>query len=662
MEPVTQRILPPRRAPRAIRRWLVVALALLACAPGGIAPQHVIAAQPPARADAPTAGLPPVDLPAPKPRVEADAPSIQYEQAMEHEADVIPFQPGDRVTVPFKPRSRRRLAGRREGAARPPRRTRHRPPDARHAEGRDLGRRPAVRCRGRLGRGSGVGLERRAGVLRHLGHGGHRGGRAGQREGPAPRDLRIPAVLGGRRQHDDPRLADPLDGRLLQRRLHVVRRPREDQRGRDAVHRLGRLDELEDDLDHQRRPPQPDARRAHHLVLRLERQRGRPSGQPPRQRDGPVNLAKAAAAAVRDRGADGINLDFEPIVAGYADEFTALVRSVRSELNKVALGLPADLRHDGLHREPADRRGHRARWRRRGVHHGLRLPHGRLVRRRLAVAPDRPRYDLTDTVKAYTAKISPSKVILGVPYYGRAWSTASNAVNAPTLAPAKYGAPAAPTYVQAADLVAQHGRRYDSVEQAPWTAYQKQTCTATYGCNTSWRELYYDDAASLRLRYDLVNRTSLRGAGIWALGYDGTRPELARRSPTSSSRTRPPPLVGVTTLAQGQRDEGFRVGVELVGRQHDQGLRRPGLDRRRRVAGLADGHDPQQQHLPRERRPVVRVPGARDGHPRQRLGVEQRLADLGDRRAERDRGRRLRNRARRRPAPALGRHPPAHRS
>ena len=49
-------------------------------------------------------------------------------------------------------------------------------------------------------------------------------------------------------------------------------------------------------------------------------------------------LAKAAAAAVRDRGADGINLDFEPIVAGYADEFTALVRSVRSELNKVAPG------------------------------------------------------------------------------------------------------------------------------------------------------------------------------------------------------------------------------------------------------------------------------------------------------------------------------------
>ncbi len=51
-----------------------------------------------------------------------------------------------------------------------------------------------------------------------------------------------------------------------------------------------------------------------------------------------ATLAKQIAAAVRDRGADGANLDFEPIVAGYSDEFTALVRKVRSELNNVAPG------------------------------------------------------------------------------------------------------------------------------------------------------------------------------------------------------------------------------------------------------------------------------------------------------------------------------------
>src|SRR5262249_25661968 len=128
-----------------------------------------------------------------------------------------------------------------------------------------------------------------------------------------------------------------------------------------------------------------------------------------------------------------------------------------------------------------------------------------------------PKYDLTDTVNAYTARISPSKVILGVPYYGRAWSTSSDRVNATTLSGAKYGYSSTPTYVDALSYASAHGRRYDSVEQAPWTAYRKQTCTTTYGCVTSWRELYYDDSTSLRLRYDLVNRTELRGAGIWAL-------------------------------------------------------------------------------------------------------------------------------------------------
>ena len=42
-----------------------------------------------------------------------------------------------------------------------------------------------------------------------------------------------------------------------------------------------------------------------------------------------------------------------------------------------------------------------------------------------------PVYDLTDTVKAYTALISPSKVILGVPWYGRAWSTPTDACGWP---------------------------------------------------------------------------------------------------------------------------------------------------------------------------------------------------------------------------------------
>jgi putative cell wall-binding protein len=76
------------------------------------------------------------------------------------------------------------------------------------------------------------------------------------------------------------------------------------------------------------------------------------------------------------------------------------------------------------------------------------------------------------------------------------------------------------------ELVAENGRRWDPAEEAPWTAYRRETCTATYGCVTAWRQLWFDDAESLKLRYDLVNGYDLRGAGIWALGYDDARTEL----------------------------------------------------------------------------------------------------------------------------------------
>jgi spore germination protein YaaH len=272
-----------------------------------------------------------------------------------------------------------------------------------------------------------------------------------------------------------------------------------------------------------------------------------------------ATLAKAAAAAVRDRGADGINLDFEPIVSGYSDEYTALVRAVRSELNKVAPGYQLTFDTLGwIGSQPiVDATAPGGADAVFIMGYDYRTDSATTAG---SISPlTGPRYDLTDTVKAYTAKISPSKVILGVPYYGRAWSTGTDSLNASTLSGAKYGYSAAPTYGQAMDLVAQHGRRWDSVEQTPWTAYPKQTCTSTYGCVTSWRQLYYDDATSLRLRYDLVNRTSLRGTGIWALGYDGTRPELREALADKFLADSSAPVAGIVTLPQTQRDEGFRV-------------------------------------------------------------------------------------------------------
>jgi hypothetical protein len=129
-----------------------------------------------------------------------------------------------------------------------------------------------------------------------------------------------------------------------------------------------------------------------------------------------------------------------------------------------------------------------------------------------------------------------SKVILGLPWYGHAWSTglATPVVNAPPASIPTYGSPATGvTYSTAKALADQNppttsctagwpvpcvnGWQYDAVEQSAWTAYY-----GNYGgtAQQTWRQLYFDNAQSLGAKIDAIDGWNLRGLGIWALGYD----------------------------------------------------------------------------------------------------------------------------------------------
>jgi flagellar hook assembly protein FlgD len=239
-----------------------------------------------------------------------------------------------------------------------------------------------------------------------------------------------------------------------------------------------------------------------------------------------ATLARQIAAAVRDRGADGVNLDFEPIVSTYADEFTTFVQALRAELDAIAPGYQLTFDATGYIGnypiEAATAAG--------GADAVVIMGYdykGASSGTAGSVAPiGGPVYDIADTLAAYTGRIAASRVILGVPYYGRAWSTASSDLNSPTTPPTKYGASVTALYETAVDLAITNGRHYDPVEGVAWTTYQRENCTKTYGCVTGWRQLYYDDAQTLAAKYDLVNQYDIRGAAIWALGYDGSRPEL----------------------------------------------------------------------------------------------------------------------------------------
>jgi spore germination protein YaaH/flagellar hook assembly protein FlgD len=262
-----------------------------------------------------------------------------------------------------------------------------------------------------------------------------------------------------------------------------------------------------------------------------------------------ANLARQIATAVRDRGADGANLDFEPIVATYADEFTALVRAVRSELNKVHAGYQLTFDTTGwIGNYPIEKATASG-----GADAVVVMGYdyrGASSNPVGSVAPIAgPTYDIADTVAAYTARIPASKVILGVPYYGRAWSTSTSALHAKNISGTKYGASTTVVYTTARQYAADHGKQRDPVEGAAWTAYKRQNCTAKYGCVTPWREIYYDDATALGQKYDLINRANLRGAGIWALGYDGTRTELYQVLKDKFITDTVPPVISASSIS-----------------------------------------------------------------------------------------------------------------
>ncbi len=121
------------------------------------------------------------------------------------------------------------------------------------------------------------------------------------------------------------------------------------------------------------------------------------------------------------------------------------------------------------------------------------------------------KYSALRSVRTYLAGGIPrSKLLLGVPYYGYEWPVQSSTVPAKTT-----GAGLSMQYYRAAERAAEHGRRWDVASSTPY-----------YIHSTEPRQGWYEDSTSLAVKYDSVSSYGLGGVGIWALGYDGTRPEL----------------------------------------------------------------------------------------------------------------------------------------
>lgn len=103
------------------------------------------------------------------------------------------------------------------------------------------------------------------------------------------------------------------------------------------------------------------------------------------------------------------------------------------------------------------------------------------------------------------------KLVVGLPYYGFEWETEDGEPHSPAV-----GSCATLVYSTLASRAGTYGRLWDPESLTPWYRYQ----------DGGWNQGWFDDQESLALKYGLVTGSGMQGAGIWALGYDGSRTEL----------------------------------------------------------------------------------------------------------------------------------------
>jgi spore germination protein YaaH len=240
-----------------------------------------------------------------------------------------------------------------------------------------------------------------------------------------------------------------------------------------------------------------------------------------------ARLANEIVAAVRARGADGVNLDFEPVTKGQRANYVRFVRTLRAALNRYRRNaeLTVDTTASVANYDVAGLTA-------RGAADAVVVMGYDYRTAQSNPGPIAPLtsqgYDLRETIRSFRARTAASKIILALPWYGRAWSTSSPDVGAGRVSAARYGGSATASYELAMSLAAQHGRHYLKAEATAWTTYQRRVCAAHFGCTTTWRKLFFDDARSLGTKLAVIKSSHLRGTAIWALGYEGSRTELWR--------------------------------------------------------------------------------------------------------------------------------------
>ncbi len=258
----------------------------------------------------------------------------------------------------------------------------------------------------------------------------------------------------------------------------------------------------------------------------------------------PQNLIDNIITLIQDRGAKGVNIDFEAMPSAYGDDFTEFMLNLSEQMHsaipgsEVSIAAPA-VNWNNTFNIPVLKDY---------IDFFMVMGYDYYWNGSSMAGPVSPLYSMTAssshnfswTISYYQSQGVPDEqIVMGVPYYGRQWPTANQFAPSSTT-----GSGTAYTY----RYIRNNSSGYYSNENKYWEPNSFSPYFSFY--TSGWNQCFMEDTYSLGKKYDIVNRRGLGGIGIWALGYDNGYSDfwelIAGRFTTSS-----PPVLSDTIFDSG---------------------------------------------------------------------------------------------------------------
>lgn len=222
---------------------------------------------------------------------------------------------------------------------------------------------------------------------------------------------------------------------------------------------------------------------------------------------------------VQQRGAHGINIDFEAVPASQSANLTEFITALSTQLRNALPGAELSIALPAVDWSSVFNVAAMTPY----VDIFIIMGYDYYWGGSSQAGPTDPLYSFTSaynynhsrSISYYlNAGIPRQKLLLGLPYYGREWETVSDQVPANTTG----NFHASRTYKTVRDNSATYAER--GYHYASTSSYY------VYPSGNTWRQCFINSEYTLAKRYQLALQRGLAGIGIWALGYDAGYSEL----------------------------------------------------------------------------------------------------------------------------------------